>query len=161
MKCLSSPLMIFSLLLTTPALPLRHAALQTPPDTGGWIAFTSDREAPFQYEIYSMNTDGSDQRNLTQTAGADTDPVWSPDGQQIAFNSDRDGNTRIYVMNADGSDQRALTPPGGSDYDPAWAPDGSQVAFSSNRDGNIDVYVINRDGSDQRRLTYSAKPLAE
>ena len=53
-----------------------------------------------------MNADGSGQQRLT-TQGAQ--PGWSPDGQKIAFMSERDGNSEIYTMNADGSQQRNLT----------------------------------------------------
>ena len=62
-----------------------------------------------------MNADGSGQRRLTRNAGQvhegaiGAQPRWSPDGQQIAFVSGRDGNAEIYVMNADGSGQRNLT----------------------------------------------------
>ena len=56
-----------------------------------------------------MNADGSGQRNLTREWGLDGIPVWSPDGQKIAFTSKRDGNWEVYVMNADGSGQRNLT----------------------------------------------------
>lgn len=67
-----------------------------------------------------MNADGSGQTNLTRNPAIDGFPVWSPNGRQIAFVSDRDGNgyTEIYVMNADGSNQTYLA--GGTH--PAWSP---------------------------------------
>ena len=78
-----------------------------------------------------MNADGSGLRNLTNSGSEDIMPAWSPDGSQIAFESDRDdGNHEIYVMNADGSNPRNLTNSGFSfNYSPAWSPDGSQIAF--------------------------------
>ena len=73
------------------------------------IAFRSYRDG--NSEIYVMDTDGGNQRNLTNNPGSgDMSPAWSPDGQRIAFNSDRDGNEEIYVMDADGSNQRNLIP---------------------------------------------------
>ena len=68
-----------------------------------------------------MNVDGSNQINLTNNPAKDDNPVWSPDGKQIAFNSDRDGNQEIYVMNADGSNPTNLTKSRGYDYSPAWS----------------------------------------
>lgn len=60
-----------------------------------------------------MAADGSNQVNLTNNPADDTDPVWSPDGSQIAFVSNRDngegGGQFIYVMDADGSNVRQLT----------------------------------------------------
>ena len=56
-----------------------------------------------------MNADGSEQTRLTDNDGDDESPSWSPDGEKIAFASDRDGPVEIYVMDADGSDVTRLT----------------------------------------------------
>jgi Tol biopolymer transport system component len=116
--------------------------------TGGKIAFRSTRDV--YSEIYIMNADGTEQRNLTNTSAIgsyNNDPSWSPDGRKIAFTSNRNGNSGIYVMNADGyGEPILLTDDGGSD--PAWSPDGSQIAFRRS-DG---LYVMNADGTDQRIL---------
>ena len=77
------------------------------------------------------------------------EPVWSPDGHQIAFVSAPDRSQEIYVMNADGSPQTRLTNNLADDYSPAWSPDGRQIAFISDRDGNNEIYVMNADGSGQ------------
>ena len=66
-------------------------------------------------EIYVMDADGSNSRRLTRHNALDAFPSWSPDGTQIAFHSDRDGNWNIYVMDADGSNPRQLTSHSGSD----------------------------------------------
>jgi Tol biopolymer transport system component len=60
-------------------------------------------------DIYVMNTDGSDRRQLTHHRARDENPDWSPDGTQIAFYSERVGNAEIYVMNADGLQETRVT----------------------------------------------------
>src|SRR5215211_4919077 len=123
---------------------------------GPMIAFTSNRDG--NQEIYSMNSDGSNLRNLTNNPASDTEPEISPDGTKIAFVSTRDGilNPEIYTMNADGSNQQRLTKDDTNvaDVHPTWSPDGGRIAFASNRDGNQEIYTMNAaDGSGQENLT--------
>jgi Tol biopolymer transport system component len=77
----------------------------------------------------------------------------TPNPEQIAFLSLRDGNNEIYVMNADGTNQTRLTNDPGLDSEPAFSPNGSRIAFTSTRAGNLEIYVMNADGSNQTRLT--------
>jgi Tol biopolymer transport system component len=72
-------------------------------------------------EIYVMNSDGTGTpTQLTDTAGQDTVPSFSPDGEKIVFESFRDGNSEIYRMNADGSSQKRLTKNPGRETLPDW-----------------------------------------
>jgi Tol biopolymer transport system component len=109
-------------------------------------------------EIYVMDADGSEQTQLTDNDVSDSSPSWSPDGEKIAFASERDGGG-IYVMNADGSDVTRLTDSANNDEDdlfPSWSPDGEKIIFASTRDedGNYEIYTMNADdGSDVTRLT--------
>ena len=124
--------------------------------SGGKIAFASLRDG--NYEIYSMNPDGSNQTRLTNNTATDYYPAISPDGNQIAFASNRNGNSEIYVMNADGTGQIRLTNHPQTDSQPSFSPDGSRIVFVSNRNGNLEIYLMNADGTDQTRLTKNSAP---
>lgn len=106
------------------------------------------------FEIYVVNVDGSGLRNVTQNSAFDGwRPTWSPDGQRIAFFSDRTGDEEIWVVNLDGSNPVNLTDTPGSDAHPAWSPDGTRIAFVSARDGGSQIWVMNPDGTEQQQVT--------
>jgi Tol biopolymer transport system component len=89
-----------------------------------------------------MNSDGSAQRRVTTDAADDACPVWSPNGRQIAFSSNRTGNPQIYTMNADGSHQAAVVQDTGtSDYGPQWSPDGRTLAFTCGTEAASQVCI--------------------
>ena len=101
---------------------------------GDRIAFTSNQDG--DYEIYSIRSDGSDLKCLTNTPGNDAHLSWSPDGKWIAFSSERAGfrdetalswwNGQsygdIFVMRADGTDVRQLTDDQYEEATPSWMP---------------------------------------
>jgi Tol biopolymer transport system component len=70
------------------------------------VAFMSARDG--NWEVYSINMDGSGLKRLTTNGAQDGLPTWSPDGQSIAFVSNRGGVWAIWAMNANGSSQRKL-----------------------------------------------------
>jgi hypothetical protein len=115
-----------------------------PPLVNGRIAFGRSGD------IYTMEPDGSDQTKIDDSGAT---PVYSPNGEKIAFTTFRDGNDEIYVMNADGSGATRLTNNPAIDYHPAFSPNGQQIVFASRRDGNYEIYVMDADGTDQTRLT--------
>jgi dipeptidyl aminopeptidase/acylaminoacyl peptidase len=99
------------------------------------IAFYSNRDG--NYEIYVMDADGNNQRNLTKNPSDDMYPAWSPDGKMIAFMSNRDGNNEIYVMDTDGNNQRRLTNNPAEDKWPSWFdPDVARSIFPA---GNLGI----------------------
>jgi Tol biopolymer transport system component len=70
-----------------------------------------------------VNPDGSGDTQLTDSTAADTCPVWSPDGEKIAFLSKRNGPREVFLMNGDGSGQQLVAVMGGqNDYCPVWIP---------------------------------------
>ncbi len=91
--------------------------------------------------------------------GKNYEPMWSPDGKRIVFESTRSGNLEVYVMKADGADQTRLTNDNGNDASPSWSPDGNEILFFSDRDSKVNqarswkLYRMKIDGSDQRRVT--------
>jgi Tol biopolymer transport system component len=110
------------------------------------------------YEIFILEPSKPVFTKLTGTPEAsEWVPDWSPDGQKIAFASDRDGDSEVYVMNANGSGLVQLTKNNGYDGRPRWSPDGSQLAFETDRDGDWDIYLMNADGSNPHAVTVNAK----
>jgi Tol biopolymer transport system component len=129
--------------LLLPALQARAAF----PGANGRIAFYSDR-SDGNYEIYSVNPDGSGLLNLTNNPAFDATPSWSADGARIAFVSERSPGG-LYTMNADGSGQTLVTSACVTGF-PAWSPDGSKIAFTACGD---DIFVVNVDGTGLTNLT--------
>jgi Tol biopolymer transport system component/C-terminal processing protease CtpA/Prc len=112
-----------------------------------WLRYTAispdGKEILFTYnaDIYKVPASGGQAIAMTLFEGRDFMPVWSPDGQKIAFASDRHGNFDVYIMNADGSELKRLTYHSSHDYPYAFSADGSMVLFSSTRaDGPKSTY---------------------
>lgn len=108
---------------------------------GNTVAFvaTGDRTP----DIFAVNVTTGENINLTNKAGTDNQPVWSPDGSQIAFISDRDGgDIDIWVMDADGANPRRVARTPGSDTLGAWSPDGSQIVFSNRNELGESLWLV-------------------
>ncbi|MEP7288418.1 MAG: TIR domain-containing protein [Chloroflexota bacterium] len=131
---------------TAPQTPLATPIALLPEQ----IAYVSDHDG--NAEIYVMDTDGHNQRNLTNNPADDSDPAWSPDSKYIVFSSRRDGNAEIYVMGADGNNVRRLTNTKYDNANPAWSPDGQHIAFVSNGEGNWHLYVMDTNGKNLTRI---------
>ena len=106
------------------------------------------------FDIFTYAVDTGKVTNVTNSPAFDADPSFSPDGKQILFDSDRDGNQEIYAVNIDGTSLRRLTFDPAGDNHPAFSPDGTQIVFTSGRDSeNADVFIMNADGSDPINIT--------
>jgi TolB protein len=81
------------------------------------------------------------------------DPAWSPDGRQIVYVTDADGDYEIAVMKSDGTARRVLTKNRSADRYPDWMPDGRHIVFTSDRDGDAEIYSMRADGTDVVQLT--------
>lgn len=91
--------------------------------------------------------------NLTRSAGDEHFPVWSPDGQQLIFYSDRDKRTDLYLTDINQRAVSRLVDSGGPGASPAWSADGQWIAYAGIHLPNAGLYLVRPDGSDIRRLT--------
>ncbi|KAB2673715.1 MAG: S9 family peptidase [Verrucomicrobia bacterium] len=107
---------------------------QPSPD-GQWIACVvtdvDKDENRANSDVWVVPTDGGEPRQLTRSPKHDRHPRWSPDGRNLAFESNRDGAFQIYVLSLDGGEARRITSLATEATQPAWSPDGRHVAFVS------------------------------
>lgn len=126
---------------------------------GTRILYTSSKTGVAQ--IWVMGADGSSPHILSPSSSVDGDASWSPDGERIAFASNRLDNLNrnvfnVWLMNADGSSPSQLTsaPSGFADAEPTWSPDGAQIAFTRNDGTSYDIYVVSASvGTPQKRTS--------
>ena len=131
------------------------------------IAFTSDRtstKGKVSKELFIVDYDGYNPRQVTVNGSLNILPAWRPDGQALAYVSYRQERSpliflaEIFLGRSAGNitGERTSGEKASQAFAPAWSPDGKRVAFATNRSGNMEIYVANADGSDVRRLTNSS-----
>lgn len=135
---------------------LEPEPLQPPLAPGHPIAYVSSGLGNAD-DIFVLSADAQRDVNVTRFASYDSWPAWSPDGSQMAFESNRDDPmfTEIYVVQVDSGYLTRLTADTGfADAQPAWSPLGNRIAFVSDRDSaGFDIYLMNTAGGSVKRLT--------
>lgn len=114
----------------------------------------------YMMDIYIMNADGSNVRQLTDVKGYDGGPFFSPDGKRITWRrfAPNGATAEVYTMNIDGSDQRQLTRVGAMSWAPYYHPSGDYLIFTNNSLGfaNFELFLVDAAGKhDPVRVTYT------
>jgi Tol biopolymer transport system component len=123
------------------AWPPRNLHPRYSPD-GNFIAYASSvhgARGENRFEIYRMQSDGSEQTRLSHTQGSSSYPLWHPNSRQIAFTSwvteayTRKKSTPLYLIDVEGSEQRCLEESSSINWMHSFSPEGRFLAFDSTR----------------------------
>lgn len=115
------------------------------------IAFVSDLSG--HKEIYLMDFDGRNQRQLTKHQSICLSPRFSPDGNYIVFTSYKMGNPDLYLKDLRNGEEKRIAHFPGLNISPSWSPEGKRLALTLSKDGNPEIYLMNLEGSALIRLT--------
>lgn len=126
------------------------------------IVFQSNRLG--NWDIFTVNADGTNLQQLTSDSLNEVTPKWSPDGKKIVYCVDIDTvNSDIYIMDADGQNRRRLTTFPGDDSHPNWSPDGKRIIYNSAQNTPdyhvpwpqqfVEIFTMNNDGSDKKQIS--------
>ena len=121
--------------------------------------------------IWSMNADGSHERELTFGLTYGALPSFSPDGNSILFTGYATGNPELWMMNIDGTNPHSLTHTTGSgsaidgvelkySSHGSYSPTGTKIAYTSTQSGTLEIWVMDSDGSDPIQITFPDDPNA-
>jgi TolB protein len=115
------------------------------------MAFISDRTG--HPELWLMDWDGSNPRQLTKHDSTALAPAWSPDGSWLAFSSFLRGGPALYLLKPSEGYLRPLWREGGVNSSASFSPDGRSIVFASSQGGNVDIYTMSVEGGTPKRLT--------
>jgi TolB protein len=115
------------------------------------IAFISDRTG--ESEIWVMDWNGKNKKQLTKHNSLALAPSWSPDGKNLVFTSFLRGTPAIYLLTPQEGYLKLLWDSGGVNSSASVSPNGRTIAFASSRDGNVDIYTMPIEGGEALRLT--------
>ena len=145
--------------------PLYDTIPMWSPD-GSTIAFMRDLHSAGagkgqQFDLFIMNADGRNQRNLTDHPALDVNQSWSPDGRHLAFTSSRSGNWEVHIMDILSGSVKQLTNSAkreGHAGSPDWSPNGKQIAYElALRGQGRHIYIMDADGKNAKPLTEMAQ----
>ena len=120
------------------------------------IYFVSDRSG--HKEIWVMDYDGSNQKQVTHQGSISLSPRVSPDGSRLAFSSLTKSGWEIMMYSLDLNRMVGFPHLGGTNLSPAWSADGSKLAFSSSRSGTSQIYIADASGANLHRVTGNRGP---
>lgn len=120
------------------------------------IFFVSERSG--HKEIWGMDYDGSNQKQLTRLGSIALSPRVSPDGSRVAFSALGKNGWDIVMYSLDLERMVAFPHFGGTNLSPSWSPDGTKLAWSSSRAGDPDIYVADASGSNLHRVSSNRGP---
>ncbi len=113
-------------------------------EDGRWIAFSSNRNGP--WDIYILDLQTGDIQQFTNTEAYDANPSWSPDGQWLVYESYQIDNLEILIEDVNKTTGPIpLTKNPAADFAPDWSPQGRWISFISDRSGQVEVYYADLD----------------
>jgi tol-pal system beta propeller repeat protein TolB len=145
------------------------------PDGSGYQRLTTDDKSDYNYpslapdgksvvyageetgafQIYAMDLQSHQERQLTDKDNGAYAPAVSPDGSQIVYVMEEGENKLLWIMDRNGKHQRQVFgPPQGNGWDPTWSPDGKQILFASDMAGDVQLFVLNLQDASVRQVTH-------
>jgi Tol biopolymer transport system component len=105
-------------------------------------------------DIWAIDANGQNPRQIIAGDGDQSEPDWSPDGLYIVYQSDQAGNYDIWIADADGGNPRALTVGSVDEREPDWSPDGRHIVYrrGGQRNGDGELWVMDAAGGGRQRL---------